>query len=128
MGLRFADGHQCLMGKGIADEELLQQMHPLVLDLSACHGDRVFRAAGADLHRIEAVTASRRLPANLLQVGGDSRLGIGLVPEAEQLRVTPITPVSPRRTAWASSASRQRATSPARSRYRGCKLQRRITG
>ncbi len=95
MGLRFTGGHQCLVGKGITGEELLQKVHPLVLDLSACHGNRAFCALPADLHCVEPVTASRCLSADLLQVGGDRPFGIRVVPETDQLRVPEVTPGLP---------------------------------
>ncbi len=51
-----------------------------------------FVRLAADLHCIESVSASRRFPADLLQVGGDRPFGIRVVPETDQLRVTPVTP------------------------------------
>ena len=71
MGLRFVDDLQGFAAIGIAGEELLQKVLPLVAELAAGYGDGVSRAARADLRFVKTVAASLRFPMDTLQVGGD---------------------------------------------------------
>ena len=95
MGLRLVDGLQGVTAIGIADEELLQKVLPLVAELPAGYGDGELRAATADLRCVKTVAASLRFPTDPLQVGGDRPRGVRVASEADQLRVAPVPPGRP---------------------------------